>query len=137
VHSFEEAREALELAARLGLDDPVVAASSLLVYRVLLRDRGAIAELVAEVLQPLQQARGGAEPLITTLEGYFATGAVSVATAQRLHVSVRTVTYRLDRVRALTGYTVTDPAHRFTLEAAVLGARLLDWPRQPLPGTDL
>ena len=78
---------------------------------------GAIAELVAEVLQPLQQARGGAEPLIATLEGYFATGAVSVATAQRLHVSVRTVTYQLDRVRALTGYAVTDPAHRFTLEA--------------------
>ena len=81
MHSFEEAREALELAARLGLDDQVVAASSLLVYRARSRDRGAIAELIAEVLQPLQQARGGAEPLIATLEGYFATGAVSVATA--------------------------------------------------------
>ena len=46
------------------------------------------------------------------------------------------VTYRLDRVRALTGYAVTDPAHRFTLQAALLGARLLDWPRQPLPGTE-
>ena len=86
------------------------------------RDRGAIAELIAEVLQPLQQARGGAEPLIATLEGYFATGGVSVATAQRLHVSVRTVTYQLDRARALTGYAVTDPAHRFTLQAALLGA---------------
>ena len=60
MHSFEEAREALELAARLGLDDPVVAASSLLVYRVLLRDRGAIAELVAESSSPSN--RPGAVP---------------------------------------------------------------------------
>jgi hypothetical protein len=26
-----------------------------------------------------------------------------------------------------------DPAHRFTLQAAVLGARLLGWPERPLP----
>jgi hypothetical protein len=37
-----------------------------------------------------------------------------------------TVTYRLERIRALTGYSATDPAHWFTLEAAVLGARLLE-----------
>jgi hypothetical protein len=33
----------------------------------------------------------------------------------------------------LTGYDATDPAHRFTLQAAVLGARALNWPQQPLP----
>jgi hypothetical protein len=126
--SYQEATEALELAGRLELDDPVVEAAGLLVYRVLLRDRGAIAELVDGVLAPLQHARGGAGPLLDTLAAYFQTGGVAVQAAQRLHVGVRTVTYRLERVRALTGYAATDPAHRFTLEAAVLGARLLDWP---------
>jgi GGDEF-like domain/PucR C-terminal helix-turn-helix domain len=134
--SYEEAREALELADHLGLDDPVVEAASLLVYRVLLRDRGAIAELVDGVLAPLAQARGGAQPLLDTLAAYFQTGGVAAETARRLHLGVRTVTYRLDRVRALTGYSATDPAHRFTLEAAVLGARLLDWPTTPIQPVD-
>jgi hypothetical protein len=35
--------------------------------------------------------------------------------------------------RVLTGYDPADPAHRITLQAAVLGARALDWPVQPLP----
>jgi hypothetical protein len=130
--SYEEAVQALELARRLGLDDPVVEAASLLVYRVLLRDRGAIAELVDGVLGPLTQARGGAEPLLDTLTVYFQTGGVAAKTARRLHLGTRTVTYRLERVRSLTGYAATDPAHRFTLEAAVLGARLLDWPATPI-----
>jgi DNA-binding PucR family transcriptional regulator len=126
--SYEEAREALELAGRLGLDDPVVESASLLVYRVLLRDRAAIADLVEGVLAPLERARGGAGPLLDTLAAYFASGGVATEAARRLHVGVRTVTYRLGRIRELTGYSATDPAHRFTLETAVLGARLLGWP---------
>jgi PucR C-terminal helix-turn-helix domain len=56
--------------------------------------------------------------------------------AKRLHVAVRTVTYRLDRVRQLTGYDAANPIHRFTLQAAVLGARVLGWPEAPLPGPE-
>jgi ABC-2 type transport system ATP-binding protein len=55
-----------------------------------------------------------------------------VPTARRLSISARAVTCRLDRVQRLTGYAATDPTQRFTLEAAVLGARLLDWPRKAL-----
>jgi len=75
---------------------------------------------------------GGAGPLLDTLDAYFATGGVATESAKRLHVSVRTVTYRLDRVKTLTGYNPTDPAHRFTLQAAVLGAKVLNWPREQL-----
>jgi DNA-binding PucR family transcriptional regulator len=42
------------------------------------------------------------------------------------------VTYRLERVATLSGRDPTDPADRFTLNTAVLGAKLLDWPRLPL-----
>ncbi|GAA0814589.1 PucR family transcriptional regulator [Spirilliplanes yamanashiensis] len=131
--SYEEAREALTLAARLRVDDPVLNAHDLLIYRVLLRDQPAITELVQAVLGPLVAARGGAEPLLATLHAYVDSGAVATESARRLHVSVRTVTYRLHRIRTLTGYDPAVPAHRFTLHAAVLGARALDWPRQPLP----
>ena len=131
--SYEEAREALTMAGRLRVDTPVVSARDLLIYRVLLRDQPAIVDLVHAVLSPLVQARGGAEPLLATLEAYFATGGVATESAKRLHVAVRTVTYRLDRIRVLTGYNAADPAHRFTLQAAVLAAKVLDWPQQPLP----
>ncbi|HEX8347041.1 MAG TPA: helix-turn-helix domain-containing protein [Actinoplanes sp.] len=131
--SYEEARESLTLAGRLQVDKPVVSAHELLVYRVLLRDQPAIVDLVHAVLSPLGQARGGAPPLLATLAAYFDTGQVATESAKRLHVSVRTVTYRLQRIKALTGYDPADPQHRFTLQAAVLGAKALNWPEQDLP----
>ncbi|MFC7535362.1 PucR family transcriptional regulator, partial [Actinoplanes sp. GCM10030250] len=131
--SYEEAREALTMAGRLKTDTPVINGHDLLIYRVLLRDQLAIVDLVQAVLTPLTQARGGAAPLLDTLEAYFATGEVATESAKRLHVSVRTVTYRLARVKTLTGYDPADPAHRFTLQAAVLGAKVLNWPEEPLP----
>ncbi|GIM89861.1 PucR family transcriptional regulator [Paractinoplanes toevensis] len=132
--SYEEAREALTMAGRIHTDTAVLNAHDLLVYRVLLRDQPAIVDLVQAVLSPLSQARGGAGPLLDTLDAYFATGTVATESAKRLHVSVRTVTYRLDRIKTLTGYDPADPAHRFTLQAAVLGAKMLNWPQEPMPG---
>jgi DNA-binding PucR family transcriptional regulator len=61
---------------------------------------------------------------------------VATATSARLHLSVRAVTYRLDRVKSLTGLDPVDPAHRFTLQVAVLGARLLGWPEQSIADAD-
>jgi sugar diacid utilization regulator len=130
--SYEEALDARELAARLRLDRHVVAVNDLLVYRMLLRDRSTIADLVNATLRPLTQARGGAAPLLETLAAYYETGGNTTETARRLHLSVRAVTYRLERVTALTGRDPANPADRFTLNTAVLGAKLLDWPRQPL-----
>ena len=126
--SYEEAREALVLVHRLRMDAPVVHARDLLVYRVLARDQAAIVDLVESVLTPLTHARGGAEPWLETLEAYFAAGDVATGAARRLHLSVRAVTYRLARVREMTGYDPGEPMQRFTLYAAVLGARLIGWP---------
>jgi sugar diacid utilization regulator len=132
VRSYEEAVEALDVAQRLGLPEPVASAADLLVYQVLLRDREAITDLVRTVLLPLGAARGGAEPLLATLEAYFSRGGVAVAAARDLHLSVRAVTYRLARVRELTGRDPGRPADALTLQVAVIGARLLDWPATPL-----
>jgi DNA-binding PucR family transcriptional regulator len=131
--SYEEALEALTFADRLGLDSDVVHARDLLVHRVLGRDQAAIVDLVSDVLAPLESVRGGPEVLLDTLRAYFDAGEVATEAARRLHVSVRTVTYRLTRVALPTGYHVSRPDQRFSLHAAVLGARLLDWPSQRLP----
>ena len=131
--SYEEARDALDAADRLDLDADVVHARDVLVYRVLGRDQAAIVDLVRDVLGPLDASRGGAGLHLETLQGYFDAGDVATEAARRLHVSVRTVTYRLARIAQLTGYSVAKPDQRFALHAAVLGARLLGWPRRPLP----
>jgi sugar diacid utilization regulator len=129
--SYEEARESLALSGRLDSAAPVIRARELLVYRVLARDHAAIADLVNTVLIPLTHARGGAEPLLATLEAYLAAGEVATEAARRLHLSVRAVTYRLGRIRDLTGYDLAVPLDRLTLYNAVLGARLIGWPAEP------
>lgn len=134
--SYEEAREALLLARRLHLDQDLILSRDLLVYRVLGRDHAALVDLVHALLEPLTQSRGGAEPLLQTLQTYFATGGVATETARRLHMSVRTVTYRLAKVKSLTGHDPADPTQHLALHMAVVGARLLDWPASRQPGQE-
>ncbi|WP_437065155.1 PucR family transcriptional regulator [Streptomyces sp. enrichment culture] len=128
VHSYEEALNALDLAERLQLPEPVLRAADLLVYPVLSRDRQAMADLVHNTLGPLKEARGGARPLLETLTAYFDSGCVAAEAARRLSLSVRAFTYRLERIHKLTGADPSDPVHRYTLQTAVIGARLLGWP---------
>lgn len=101
--SYTEAREALDLARRLGLAEPIVPVDSLLPYRVLTLDPTTVAEMVRAVLGPLDDARGGPEPLIATLDAYFAESGNASGTARRLHLSPRAVVYRLERIAQLTG----------------------------------
>jgi len=128
VRSYDEAADAFDVAQRLGLADPVVSAADLLIYQVLLRDRAAITDLVRTLLTPLARARGGAGPLLATLAAYYARGGTAAAAARDLHLSVRTVTYRLARVKELTGWDPARPADALALQVAVIGARMLDWP---------
>jgi len=119
--SYEEARDTLQLADRLGLDATVLRAADLLVFPVLLRDRAAMEDLVESVLSPLVGTRGGAAPYLATLAAYFAAQGNISATARKLRITPRAVTYRLDRIRRVTGYDPDEQTQRFTLEAAVLG----------------
>jgi sugar diacid utilization regulator len=115
VQSYEEALNTLELAERLELDDPVLRAADLLVHPVLTRDRQAMVDLVLDALT-----------------AYFDSGCVAAEAARRLSLSVRALTCRLERIHKLTGANPADPSHRYTLQTAVIGARLLNWPAQSL-----
>jgi hypothetical protein len=133
--SYHDARTALDLAGSLGVPARQLLGAGLLVYQVLGRDRAAIVDLVETVLSPLRRSRGGAQPLLDTLTAYFSAGNATAA-ARAQHLSVRALTYRLARIHRLTGYDPTAPDQRYTLETAVLGARLLGWPGStPVAGT--
>ncbi|MFG2533092.1 PucR family transcriptional regulator [Streptomyces sp. NPDC048516] len=132
VQSYEEALNTLDLAHRMELDDLVLRAADLLVYPVLTRDRQAMADLVHSALGPLTTARGGPQPLLDTLTAYFNSGCIAAEAARRLSLSVRALTYRLERIHQLTGANPADPDHRYMLQTAVIGARLLDWPAKTL-----
>lgn len=95
------------------------------------RRRGAVvmADLVLSALGPLTTARGGARPLLDTLTTYFNSGCVAAEVARRLSLSVRALTYRLERIHQLTG---ASSDHRYMLQTAVIGARLLNWPAKAL-----
>ena len=126
--SYDQAREALRLGGRGGVNGQVLDAADFMVQRVLIRDETAMRELVDALLTPLTRARGGAEPLLQTLEAYFAAGGNASLSARSLHLSVRALTYRLDKIGRLTGRDPADPVQRFELQTAVTGARLLGWP---------
>ncbi|MFD0559764.1 DNA-binding PucR family transcriptional regulator [Stackebrandtia endophytica] len=130
MRSMHEATDALDIADRMALPHRVSRSSDLLVYQVLSRDSAAMHDLVTEVLGPLMTARRGGMALLETLRAYFRVGSVATAAARDLNVGVRTVTYRLGRIRELTGYGVDDPEQSFTLQTAVTGALLIGWPAE-------
>lgn len=63
---------------------------------------------------------------------YFDAGCVTTEAARRLNLSVRAITYRLDRIHRLTGADPDDPTQRYALQTAVIEARLLGWPDREL-----
>jgi DNA-binding PucR family transcriptional regulator len=91
-----------------------------------------MADLVVSTLGPLTTARGGAGPLLDTLNAYFDSGCVAAEAARRLSLSVRATTYRLERIHKLTGASPADPTHRYLLQTAVTGVRMLDRPVKDL-----
>ncbi|RPK59099.1 hypothetical protein EES42_36420 [Streptomyces sp. ADI95-17] len=113
-HSYEEVLNTLDLVIRLGMDAPVLNTADPLVYPVLTRDRQAMADLVRTTLGPLLHTRGGAQTSLDTLTTYFDTGCNAAETARRLSLSVRALTYRLQRIHQLTHANPTDPTNPTT-----------------------
>ena len=122
--SYDEARQSLDLADWAAVAGPVARFEDLLPHRMLAADPGLAAELVETVLGPLEQARGGAEHLIETLDAHIAASGNVSATARALYLSPRAVVYRLERIAKLTGHSPQDPESRFILELAVRSRRL-------------
>jgi DNA-binding PucR family transcriptional regulator len=129
--SYRRAVDTLTLGDRLEIVAPVLRYEDLRPFHLLARDPRALAEVVEDVLGGLESARGGAAPLVETIEAYVAESGNVTGTARRLFLTPRAVTYRIATIEKLTGRDLTAPDDRFVLELAARGRRLLSETRKP------
>jgi purine catabolism regulator len=124
-----EALEALELGISVLGTGRTVGYRQLALYRLLraVPDRMELQRFYLETLGPLHEydARVGAQ-LVRTLAVFIECGYSPTAAAARLEMHRNGLLYRLERIRALTGYDLNAPETRLTLEVALRIRRLLD-----------
>jgi purine catabolism regulator len=120
--SRHEARQALVVQKRLGIAASVASFSELGVYQLLfaaepLPEFDAFHDATLGVL--LEYDRENRAGLIETLRAWFDGNESPKDAARRLGVHRNTVLYRLERVKAVTGYDLGDAETRFRLQLAI------------------
>ena len=119
--ALREARGALALAAREARPGRVVTFDDLGALRFMIDapDATEMPKMVSDVLGPLAEhdARRSSE-LLLTLRMYLETGGHHPKTAERCHIHVSTLKYRLGRISAILARQLTDPRDRFELGLA-------------------
>jgi DNA-binding PucR family transcriptional regulator len=119
--SYREAQLALTLQKAAGGLDQVTVFDDLGVYQVLsqIPDTGSVERFVHQWLGPLldYDARKRSS-LVATLSGYLECGGNYDATAKALSVHRSTLKYRLQRIREVSGYDLSDADTHFNLQLA-------------------
>jgi DNA-binding PucR family transcriptional regulator len=87
---------------------------------ILAQDPELAGELARSALAPLDQLSPATrERLLDTLDAWLACHGSASAAAERLHVHVQTVRYRLEQLRDLLGDALDEPDARLELELAL------------------
>jgi sugar diacid utilization regulator/putative methionine-R-sulfoxide reductase with GAF domain len=124
--ALKEATAALGLARRARADDPVCN-DTLGPLRFLLDapDTTEMATLVADLLGPVAayDRHRGSREILETLRAYLELGGNQPAVAERCHIHLSTVKYRMRKAAGLLDRPLSDPQTRFEL---TLAFRLLD-----------
>lgn len=115
--SHDEARDALTVARRRGVDSLTVEAAR--TGRVVLGALSASA-LADQVLAPIDaEPEGRREMLMETLTAWLDEQGSPSATAARLQLHVQSTRYRIDQLRELLGAAMDDPDQRLQLHLSV------------------
>src|SRR5690348_484938 len=126
--SHIEARQALRLTRRAGGRGRVASYRSLGAFRLLLEVQSpdALRRFVNELLGPLlQYAQSRDTPLLETLEALSAARWIRRAAARQLGIHINSMTYRVDRIQALTGLQLDDPETRVAISIALRARAML------------
>lgn len=122
-----EARQALDVAQRFPERLGLCAFAELGVLELLgaIRDRSLLNRFVERMLGPLIGDDSRHTPvLMPTLEAWFQENGNLVLAAQRLQVHRNTLSYRMQRIEALTGCSFDTPHDRLNISIALLIRRL-------------
>ncbi len=126
--SYVEARQALRLTRRAGGRGHVSSYRSLGAFRLLLEVQSpdALRRFVDELLGPLvQYAQSRDTPLVETLEALSAARWVRRAAARQLGIHINSMTYRVERIKELTGLSLDDPETRVAISIALRARAML------------
>ncbi|HET7338860.1 MAG TPA: GAF domain-containing protein [Candidatus Dormibacteraeota bacterium] len=126
--SHVEARQALRLTRRAGGRGHVASYRSLGAFRLLLEVQSpeALQRFVNELLGPLlQYAQSRDTPLLETLEALSAARWIRRAAARQLGIHINSMTYRVERIQALTGLQLDDPETRVAISIALRARAML------------
>jgi len=126
--SHVEARQALRLTRRAGGRGRVASYRSLGAFRLLLEVQSpdALRRFVNELLGPLlQYAQSRDTPLLETLEALSGARWIRRAAARQLGIHINSMTYRVERIQALTGLQLDDPETRVAISIALRARAML------------
>ena len=126
--SHVEARQALRLTRRAGGKSRVASYRSLGAFRLLLEVQSpeALRRFVDELLGPLlQYAQSRDTPLLETLEALSASRWIRRAAARQLGIHINSMTYRVERIEALTGLKLDDAETRVAISIALRARAML------------
>jgi sugar diacid utilization regulator/putative methionine-R-sulfoxide reductase with GAF domain len=126
--SHIEARQALRLTRRVGGRGRVASYRSLGAFRLLLEVQSpdALRRFVDELLGTLlQYAQSRDTPLLETLEALSAARWVRRAAARQLGIHINSMSYRVERIQALTGLQLDDPETRVAISIALRARAML------------
>ncbi|HEV2030225.1 MAG TPA: GAF domain-containing protein [Candidatus Dormibacteraeota bacterium] len=126
--SHVEARQALRLTRRAGGRGRVVSYRSLGAFRLLLEVQSpdALRRFVNELLGTLlQYAQSRDTPLLETLEALAAARWIRRAAARQLGIHINSMSYRVERIQALTGLQLDDPETRVAISIALRARAML------------
>ena len=122
-HSYREAQFVTDLSGSISSNftDPVMAFEELGIYRILssVSNLTEVERFMKEKLGALiEYDNDHRSALVLTLARYFDCGCKYDETAERMMIHRSTLKYRLQRIRELTGYNLTDGSTRFDLHLA-------------------
>ena len=126
--SHLEARQALRLTRRAGSRGRVASYRSLGAFRLLLEVQSpeALRRFVDELLGTLlRYAQSRDTPLLETLEALSAARWVRRAAARNLGIHINSMSYRVERIQALTGLQLDDPETRVAISIALRARTML------------
>jgi len=126
--SHHEARQALRLTRRAGGRGRVTSYRSLGAFRLLLEVQSpdALRRFVVELLGPLlEYAESRDTPLLETLDALSAARWVRRAASRQLGIHINSMSYRVERIQALTGLQLDDPETRVAISIALRARAML------------